>query len=278
LCVESGGDPDGHPVLVHGGTPGSRLMPDSTVLDAAERGIHILSYDRPGYGGSTPQPGRSVGDCAEDVRAIAAAFGIERLGIWGISGGGPHALACAALLPDLVTAVASLASIAPFDAPGLDYYSGMGQANLDDVRLLLSDPEAARAKCKLDREEMLEGTPEGLFAILESLLSPVDAAALTPEFAAFLVNSSKVGLATSDQGWWDDGCAHLAPWGFEVADIRIPVQLWHGAQDQFVPFQHGQWLAAHIPGVEAHLSEADGHVTLGTTRVPEVHEWLLTHA
>ena len=111
----------------------------------------------------------------------------------------------------------------------------------------------------------------------QSLLSPVDAAALTPEFAAFLVNSGKVGLATSDQGWWDDGCAHLAPWGFEVADIRIPVQLWHGAQDQFVPFQHGQWLAAHIPGVEAHLSENDGHVTLGTTRIPDVHEWLLRH-
>jgi pimeloyl-ACP methyl ester carboxylesterase len=275
LCVQSGGVTTGAPVLTHGGTPGSRLVPERTLRDAAERGIHLLSYDRPGYGGSTPQQGRTVADCADDVRAIAAAFGIDRLAVWGISGGGPHALACAALLPDLVSAVATLASLAPYGAPGLDYFSGMGQDNVDDVRLYFSDPVAAREKCQVDREHMLQGTPEGLFEILASLLSPTDAEALTPEFAAFLVDSGKLGLATSDQGWWDDGCAHLGEWGFEVEDIRIPVQLWHGAQDLFVPFQHGQWLAAHIPGVDAHLTEVDGHVTLGANRIPEVHEWLL---
>ena len=112
---------------------------------------------------------------------------------------------------------------------------------------------------------------------MASLLSPIDAAALTHELAAFLVASFKLGLEPGDQGWWDDGASHLAPWGFELEAIRVPVQLWHGVHDQFVPFQHGQWLAEHIPGVHAHLTETDGHLTL-FNRVPEVHEWLLTHA
>jgi pimeloyl-ACP methyl ester carboxylesterase len=262
---------------VHGGTPNSRLMMSSWLRDAEQRGIHLLSYDRPGYGGSSAHPGRSVADCAQDVRAIARAFGIDRLAVWGLSGGGPHALACAALLPDLVSAVASLASLAPYGVEGLDYFTGMGQANVDDTRLMLEDPQAAREKCREDRVDMLAATPEGLHELMASLLSPTDAAALTLEVATELVVSGNSGLAPGDEGWWEDGVAHLAPWGFDVSDIKTPVQLWHGADDQFVPFQHGQWLAARIPGVDAHLSDTDGHLTLAVNRVPEVHAWLLQH-
>jgi pimeloyl-ACP methyl ester carboxylesterase len=265
------------PVLVHGGTPNSRLMMSSWLRDAEQRGIHLISYDRPGYGGSTPQPGRSVADCAQDVRTIAQALGIDRLAVWGVSGGGPHALACAALLPDLISAVASLASLAPYGVDGLDYFTGMGQANADDVRLMLDDPRAAREKAHQDRMDTLAATPEGLHELMASLLSPTDAAALTLDIATELVASDQVGLAPGDEGWWEDGVAHLAPWGFDVSDITTPVQLWHGADDQFVPFQHGQWLAARIPGVDAHLSDTDGHLTLGVNRVPEVHAWLLQH-
>lgn len=275
LCVESGGDPAGRPVLVHGGTPNSRHLANPWLQDAEQRGIHLISYDRPGYGGSTAQPGRSVADCVNDVRTIADAFGIDRLAVWGISGGGPHALACAALLPDLVSAVATLASLGPYGAPGLDYFTGMGQANADDIQLFLDDPAAARQKSLKDREEALQRTPETILEGMASLLSPADAAALTYEFASFLIACNKDGLAPGDQGWWDDGCAHLAPWGFSLDAIEIPVQLWHGAQDQFVPFQHGQWLAQHIPGVDAHLTDNDGHITLAVNRVPETHEWLL---
>lgn len=277
LCVESGGDPAGRPVLVHNGTPNSRLMMASWLRDAEQRGIHLISYDRPGYGGSTAHPGRTVADCAQDVRAIAQALGIDRLAVWGFSGGGPHALACAALLPDLVTAVASLASLAPYGGEGLDYFAGMGQANVDDIRLMLDDPQAAREKSHQDRVDMLAATPEGLHELMASLLSPTDAAALTFEIATELVAKDQSGLAPGDEGWWEDGVAHLAPWGFDVSDITIPVQLWHGADDQFVPFQHGQWLAARIPGVDAHLSDTGGHLTLAVNRVPEVHAWLLQH-
>jgi pimeloyl-ACP methyl ester carboxylesterase len=126
LAVEDCGDPAGRPVLVHMGTPNSRHLYGPNVRDAAERGLRLISCDRPGYGGSSPQPGRTVADCAGDVRMICAELGIDRLATWGISGGGPHVLACAALLPDLVTAAASLASLAPLDADGLDYFADAG--------------------------------------------------------------------------------------------------------------------------------------------------------
>ena len=127
LAVEDCADPAGRPVLVHMGTPNSRHLYGPNVRDAAEGGLRLICYDRPGYGGSSPQPGRTVADCAGDVRAICAELGIDRLAMWGISGGGPHVLACAALLPVLVTAAASLASLAPYGAEGLDYFAGMGQ-------------------------------------------------------------------------------------------------------------------------------------------------------
>ena len=149
-------------MLVHGGTPNCRLLADSWLKDAEARGIRLISYDRPGYGGSTSQPGRSVADSASDVRTIAGALGIDRLAIWGYSGGGPHALACAALLPELVSAAATLASVAPYDAPGLDWFTGMGQDNADGFRLYQQDPVAARARSLEDREALLNATPETL--------------------------------------------------------------------------------------------------------------------
>jgi pimeloyl-ACP methyl ester carboxylesterase len=212
-----------------------------------------------------------------DVRAIAGALGIERLAVWGYSGGGPHALACAALLPDLVSAVATFASLAPYDAPGLDYFTGMGQDNIDDFKLCLEDPQAARIKTAKDREQILQVTADALVGAWASLVSPADAAVLTGELASFKVTCLKDSLAPGDQGWWDDGVAHLAPWGFTFDAIQVPVQVWHGAHDKFVPFQHGQWLSEHIPGVDAHLTDTDGHLTLLVDRVPEVHAWLLQH-
>ncbi len=274
LAIEEDGDPNGRPVLVHGGTPNSRHLYLPTAIDAAARGLRLISYDRPGYGGSTPQPGRTVADCVADVRAICAELGIERLAMWGISGGGPHVLACAALLPDLVTAAASLASPAPLDAEGLDWFAGMGQLNADDVRLYLRDPEAARAKMESDREASLAASAADLVAILRTLLSPTDASVLTDGLAEFLTWSGHEGLAPGGQGWWDDSVAEAGPWGFELSAISVPVLLMHGRQDQFVPFGHGQWLAAHIPGVEARLLDHDGHLTLLVNRIGEVHAWL----
>ncbi len=275
LAVQENGKPDGIPVLVHHGTPNSRLQYGPDVINATERGIRLISYDRPGYGGSTSQPGRTVADCAADVRAICAALDIDRLLTWGISGGGPHVLACAALLPDLVPAAASLASPAPWGADGLDFFAGMGEMNADDYQLYMRDKDAARRKLENDRTDMLGATPAQVGELIKTLVSPADAAAFTPALAAHLVNTAADGLAPGAEGWWQDGVAHMEPWGFELDDIAIPLLLLHGQQDRFVPFGHGAWLAAHIPGVEARLTEDDGHLTLTERHLGEVHDWLL---
>jgi pimeloyl-ACP methyl ester carboxylesterase len=256
------------------GTPNSRHLYRPSVADAAGRGLRLISYDRPGYGGSTPQPGRNIADCAVDIRAICTELGIDRLAMWGISGGGPHVLACAALLPDLVVAAAALASPAPYGADGLDWFADMGQDNVDDARLMLADEDVARVKMEKDREEFLAMSADEVADGLKSLLSPTDAAVLSDELTEYLAFSTHEGLAPGGQGWWDDSLAIVAPWGFELTQISVPVLLLHGRHDQFVPFGHGQWLAAHIPGVEARLLDDDGHLTLQHHRVPEVHAWL----
>ena len=216
-----------------------------------------------------------MADCAEDVRAIAGALDIDRLAVWGISGGGPHAIACAALLPDLVVGVGVLASVAPWGAEGLDYFAGTGEWNVEQVSLMLEDPSAGRAKCEDNRVQMLTQTLPELMEFLKTLLAPIDAAALTGELGQYLIDATHSGMATSSDGWWDDGMAILKPWGFELGSIRTPVLLLHGRHDRFVPFAHGEWLARAIPGVEARLTDDDGHLTLTTHHLDEVHAWLL---
>jgi pimeloyl-ACP methyl ester carboxylesterase len=277
LCLETGGDPNGQPVLVHHGTPGARTLPDAWIDMALEGGVRLLCPDRAGYGGSTAKPGRTVGDVADDVRAVAAALGYDRLAVWGISGGGPHALACAALLPDLVCAVASLAALAPSDSPGLDYFEGMGQENVDDMQLQRGDPAAAKAKLAEARDQMLQTTVDEVTSGFETLISGADRDALNEGgMAQYLHDSMVLGLSPGIDGWWDDSVALDADWAFTLSSITLPVQLWHGRQDYFVPYGHGVWLASRIPGVEAHLLEDEGHVTL-LTHLPEIHAWLLEH-
>jgi pimeloyl-ACP methyl ester carboxylesterase len=273
LKVLERADPAGRPVIVHHGMPNSRILSDGDVASAEAHGIRLISYDRPGYGGSSPHPGRSVGDCARDVQDIASALGIDRLGTWGISAGGPHALACAALLPDLVAGAAVLACGAPWGAEGLDYFAGMGELNVQDTRQVLEDPVAARAKCEADRVQMLALSVEEVMEFMRSLLAPVDAAVFTGEVGQYLLDSLRTGLELGSEGWWEDEVSELAPWGFELSAIRTPVLLLHGRHDRFVPFAHGQWLARHIPGVEAILSDEDGHLTLTANHLDQVHEW-----
>jgi len=277
LAAYEGGDPEGVPVLSITGTPSSGIIYGPHDADARAKGIRLISFDRAGYGGSDARPGRSIADVVEDVRTIADALGVERLLVWGLSGGGPHALACAALLADRVPAVASLASVAPYGVEGLDWTDGMGEDNLVEFEATLKGREAIEPFELAHREAFKTLQPDDLRAQWETLLSPADAAVATADFAAFLIESTNAGLAPGVDGWVDDDLAFVAPWGFDVEDIRIPVLLWQGELDLFVPPSHGRWLADHIPGVEAHLSETDGHLTLFEHRVPEVHDWLLEH-
>jgi pimeloyl-ACP methyl ester carboxylesterase len=278
LTVREGGDPGGDPVLAISGTPGSSTIYEPHARDAAERGIRLISYDRPGYGGSTRQQGRRIADCAVDIVAVCDALGVERFCVWGISGGGPHALAAAALLPDRVIAAAALASVAPYDAEGLDFLEGMGEQNVEEIEKIFEGEDVHRASMEQQRSDLLSATPEQLVELWQTLLGPSDREVATGELAAFLLDHIRAGIGPGGDGWIDDDLALIAPWGFDLASIRVPVQLWQGEQDKFVPYGHGVWLAERIPGVDARLTAEDGHLTLGERRVPEVHGWLLERA
>jgi pimeloyl-ACP methyl ester carboxylesterase len=276
LAVEEAGDPSGIAVLMHSGTPNSRHLYRRHAENAASRGLRLICYDRPGYGESTAEPGRTVADCASDVRDICAALDISRLLTWGISGGGPHVLACAALLPDLVVAAASLASLAPYGADGLDFFAGMGQENVDDFNLTLHGSESdIQARAAELRDETLAASAEDLASTMQTLLTPTDAAALTGELAEYLAYTGRDGLAPGIDGLLEDERAFVCPWGFDVSAITVPMLIVHGREDQFVPQNHGVWLAGQIPGAQAWLTDTDGHLTLFENRVGEVHEWLL---
>jgi pimeloyl-ACP methyl ester carboxylesterase len=275
LLVREGGRQGGVPVLVHNGTPGSSLLYEPHLLDAESKGIYLFSYDRPGYGGSTRNPGRSVADCAADVVAVCDALGFDRFCVWGISGGGPHALATAALLPERVAAAASLAAVAPYDADGLDFFDGMGEQNIEEFGAILEGEERHRETLERDGAEILAATADGLVETWKTLLGPADVEVTTGRLAQFLLDAMRAGIGDGLDGWLDDDVAFATPWGFDLASIRIPVLHWHGEQDKFVPFGHAVWLAEHIPGVDSRLSPDDGHLTLFERRVPEVHDWLL---
>ena len=276
VYVAEAGEPEGHGVFCLHGTPGSRLCWHEVVEDAAKRGIRLNAYDRPGYGSSDPDPGRSVADAADDIAAIADALGVERYAVYGGSGGGPHALANA-VRPERVVAVAALASVAPWDAEGLDWLDGMGQDNLDEFAAALEGEEPLRRYLEEQREAMVAGSPEAIAQTLDSLLCPPDRACLTGELAVYLHEQVKEALRDGVDGWVDDDFVVTKPWGFDLDEISVPVQVWHGGQDQFVPVAHGRWLGERIPGAEEHIHDEDGHLTLQISRIADVHGWLLDH-
>jgi pimeloyl-ACP methyl ester carboxylesterase len=276
LRVREAGVADGIPVFVHHGSPAAGLFFRPWVEDAERRGIRLISHDRPGYGGSDPKPGRVVADVVEDIHDIADHLGVDRYATWGISGGGPHALACAALGGDRCVAAAALASAGPFDADGLDFYAGMGEDNVREFELVVREGrEGIEELAAQNAAEMLAAAPEDVFAGLESLVSDVDKAVMSDEFARLVYDMTHVGIGASVEGWIEDDVVFVQPWGLDVGDIEVPVLVYQGRQDLMVPFQHGVWLAEHIPGAEARLYEDEGHLTLLVNRVADTHAWLL---
>jgi len=276
LCVAEAGDHDGRATFSLHGTPGSRLFWHEVVADAEKQGIRLIAYDRPGYGRSDRDPGRVVADAADDIAAIADDLGIDRYAVYGGSGGGPHALANA-VRPERVVAVAALASVAPWGSEGLDWLDGMGQDNLDEFGATMEGEESLRRYLDEQREGMLGSSPEAIAETLESLLCPPDRACLTGELARYFHDQIAEALRDGVDGWVDDDFVFVRPWGFELGEVSLPVQVWHGSQDQFVPVAHGRWLAERIPGAEEHVYDEDGHLTLQIERIGDVHSWLVSH-
>jgi pimeloyl-ACP methyl ester carboxylesterase len=278
LEVHEEGDPAGLPVLVHHGTPSSGLQYGPHIDLAHDQGIRLIGYDRPGYGGSARHTRRSIADCVADVHAIADALGLERFASWGISGGGPHVLACAALCDERLTAVASLAAVAPYDAEGLDFLAGMGEDNHVEFGKALAGEEELRPYLVEEATAMRNATPEQLRDVLASLLGDEDKSVLTGHFAEYFVESNEHAFAAGIDGWLDDDIAFTQPWGFELEDIRRPVLLLQGEDDRFVPASHGRWLAGRIATVDARVTAMDGHLTLIERHMRDVNEWLLAQS
>jgi pimeloyl-ACP methyl ester carboxylesterase len=267
--------PSGIPALVQCGTPGAGILYHPWVEEAESCGIRLISYDRPGYGGSSPQPGRTIAGCARDVAAIAKELKLDRLLVWGLSGGGPHALACAALLPDLVPAAAILCSTAPYPVDDLDWFSGMTEENAAEFRTAVQGREALGQLVEAVRPAVLASTAAETAESFRSQVSPVDAAMISSDLADWLYTGMVEGVKDGPEGWIDDDLALISAWGFDPSQIRVPILLIHGVQDRLVPVAHAEWLAARIPGVDARLLPDDGHITM-TRHTPEVYAWLLS--
>jgi pimeloyl-ACP methyl ester carboxylesterase len=272
------GPPDGMPLVIHHGTPGGGLVtyPPKTEAEVA-RGLRAIHFARPGYGDSTPQPGRTVADVAGDVAGILDALGVATFITWGASGGGPHALACAALLPDRCLAAATIAGVAPSNAEGLDWLAGMGPENIEEFGA--AQRGAADLTAFLEKEAAGLGNLTGADIIdgLGGLIGDADKAVLTGEYADYQASALKASVRTGIAGWRDDDIAFVADWGFPVgpAGFPVPVAVWQGDDDRMVPFSHGQWLATRIPGAQAHLLPGEGHLSLAERHYDEILDDLL---
>jgi pimeloyl-ACP methyl ester carboxylesterase len=274
LAICEAGATDGPAVFVHHGTPADLSLYAPWVEDALARGLRLIAYDRPGYGGSSPHPERAVADAAADVAAIADALGLERFATWGVSGGAPHALACAALLGDRCAATASVSAPAPFDAEGLNFFRGMGEDNLIEFGAAMAGRDALEPLLRRYHEEIRSSSPGALLESLATLVSPVDHAALSDALSLYVHRSMVRGLEPGVEGWAEDDVAFTRPWGFDLGVIATPVLVFHGEHDRFVPLDHGRWLAARVPGADVRLSDRDGHISMGAFRIPDVQSWL----
>jgi pimeloyl-ACP methyl ester carboxylesterase len=202
-------------------------------------------------------------------------MGAERCYTLGWSGGGPHALACAALLGDRVIKAAVIAGVAPWDAEGLDWKAGMGAENLEEFAAMEAGPDALRAFLDAARSSLDGVTAEQVAASLGDLIGEADRRVLEGDFAEFIAESFRVGLAEGVDGWFDDDLAFRANWGFALDAIRVPVTIWQGGDDRMVPAAHGAWLEQHIPGARAELRPAAGHISIAVDRYGEILDDLL---
>lgn len=279
LDVIVSGPPEGRPFVFHHGTPSCKVQFEPFVQAATERGLRTVTYSRPGYGGSGRHEARSVGDAAADVAAILDAIGAESAVTAGASGGGPHALACAALLPDRIGACATIAGCAPYGVDGLDFMAGMGEANIVEFGMALrrEDDELVDFMEKYVKETA-DATPEDIVESLRSLLPPIDAEALRGDLGLFFVESDKEAFRTGIWGWFDDDIAFTESWGFDLGGIDVPVCVWQGDQDLMVPIAHGEWLASNVAGAKAELRPDEGHLSISISRFGDILDGLVDDA
>ncbi|MBW8750218.1 MAG: alpha/beta hydrolase [Propionibacteriales bacterium] len=273
LAIAVSGPADGVPLLYHHGTPGCLYQPAASQAECATRGLRYLTYSRAGAEGSTRHQGRTVADVAADMEDVLDALGVERCLVAGKSGGGPHALATAALLPDRVAAVISIAGCRPY---GDGFLDGMGSDNIEEFELALQGEEALRPFVLKHREALKDADGETLVRDLATLLPEVDRQVLTSNVGADTVAVMVGGVQVPD-AWIDDDLAFTRDWGFDLSQISVPTYVWQGSEDLMVPFHHGQWLAEHLPGAVAHLEQGEGHFSVAVGALGRMLDEVLVH-
>lgn len=278
LEVLTAGPADGRAWLWFPGTPSAAVSFPRLEALADRLGLQMVTWSRPGYGASSPRPrpagGPRIADDVRDAETVLDALGIERFVTVGWSGGGPRALACAALLPSRCAAAATLASVAPLDSAGLDWTAGMAAENVADFEVASGHPEDYAAYQEENFLPLVEIGAEEMADGMAGFFTPTDAAAFTGDLAEWLTETFHRAGAQGVVGVHDDGLAIVAPWGFDLGSIAVPTAVWAGGQDVMVPLAHGRWLAEHIPGAVPHLIDAEGHLTL-LDRLEEVLTELL---
>jgi pimeloyl-ACP methyl ester carboxylesterase len=279
LDVFLDGPPTGTPLVYHMATPSAGGPTFAPLVESlAERGLRYVSFSRPGYGSSTRRAGRSVADVVEDTVAVLDAIGGERCHVIGWSGGGPHALACAALMSERVISVATIGGVAPYPAEGLDWTAGMGVENVEEFAAALAGPDELIAIKERVAPEVRDVTPEQVASVFGDLIDDVDRGSLTGAFSVWTAAVFHEALRVGYWGWFDDDMAFTRPWGFSLEGIRVPVFVWQGGHDRMVPFAHGEWLAAQIPEARARLFPEHGHLTLAVDSIGRIVDEMVTVA
>jgi pimeloyl-ACP methyl ester carboxylesterase len=264
-------------LVYHHGTPGAGPM-EPEILEAAQaNNFRVVELIRPGYINSTREVGRTVADVVPLTLELVDHLGFENFVTMGWSGGGPHALATAALAGDRCKAAMSLAGVGPWGDDELDFLEGMGQDNLDEFGAALVGETALRPFLEEFLPALRSANGASVIEALSSVLPQADLEYLTDEAAQEFAEQTKAALSTGVDGWLDDDIAFVLPWGFEISDISIPVSLWQGDTDLMVPFSHGQYLGRKLPHASLHLLAGHGHLSIGQIACKEGFAELAKH-
>jgi pimeloyl-ACP methyl ester carboxylesterase len=278
LDVLVGGAADGPALLAHHGTPSEAASWSEWHEDVAARGFRLISITRPGYAASARRPGRSVADASADARAVLDRLDVPWFVTVGWSGGGPHALAAAALQPDRCRAAATLAGVAPYGQPDLDFLAGMGPENVDEFGTASLGEAALRAWLEVNLAPLRTVTGAGIIDAFGGLLPQADKDVLADGFADVMAASCRRALAPGIDGQLDDDLAFIRDWGFALDAVRVPVAVWQGDLDLMVPAAHGAWLAAHLPHARHVFAPGHGHLSLVKTNRAAILDTLLADA
>lgn len=264
------GPEDGTPLVFHHGTPFAAILFEPMVEAVARHGLRLVVYSRPGYAGSSPQPGRTVASVVSDVAALLDELSADRFVTAGWSGGGPHSLACAALLPGRCLAAATVAGVAPYDAPGLEWLDGMGAENVEEFAAATAGLPELTAFLDAQAEGLAKVRGTEIAAALGDLVTDVDRRALSDAFADYSAAAFRKAVSAGIAGWRDDDVAFVNDWGFDLGAVRTPVTIWQGDEDRMVPFAHGRWLSDHVVGAAVRLRPGEGHLSLMLDRVDDI--------